>query len=306
MRKPSLLALALVLAVSAETGMADAKGKKKKPAPKPKTGAVMTGDPLPAKPKSDPACPDQGALRIMGSGPTNPFALVKKGKIAPAGQACCAQWSRKGSHWKTVDAWGAIVGEAEVTGGEGYDVTQCWELSMAKKKGSLGVGLYLDGDYQPPASVAWTPNDAEKNALAKVVASLEVAMVPNAVWDCGKTNPPAEPFAKRSLFFTVPSDNGNGASTRWAVVGGPLLVLARVQADGKWVVRHVDAFGADGCQHKAYVPRAVFDVDGDGDPEVFVHYDFGDGFGDVVLGRSHQGFEGKWELLAESVGGSTA
>lgn len=27
---------------------------------------------------------------------------------------------------------------------------------------------------------------------------------------------------------------------------------------------------------------------------------------DIVLGRAHMGFEGKWQLLAESVGGSTA
>lgn len=303
LRKLPLLLLASTLLFAASD--ADAKGKKKKPAPKPKSAAVMTGDPLPSKPVSNPACQDQGAVRIIGAGPSTPFAMIKKGKIVPAGQECCAQWARKGSHWKTLDASGAVVGEAELTGGEGYDVTQCYELDFTKKKGAPGVGLYVDGDYKAPPSVAWTPNEAEKTSLAKMVASLETAMVPNAIWDCGKI-PAAEPFAKRSLFFTVPTDNGNGTPVKWAVVGGPLLVLARLQGDGKWVARHVDAFGADGCQHRAYVPRAAFDVDGDGDPEVFVHYDFGDGFGDIMLGRSHMGFEGKWQLLAESVGGSTA
>lgn len=296
----SFVALSLVLA----THDADAKGKKTK-AGKPKPGAVMTGDPLPSKPVTNSACQDAGAIRILGDGPTTPFAMVKKGKLVAAGQECCAQWARKGARYKTLDAFGAVVGEAEIAGGEGYDVSQCYELSMQKKKGSMGVGLYVDGDYKAPPSAAFAPTEVEKASLAKMIGSLEAATVPNPAWECGKM-PAAEPFAKRTIYFHVPASDGAGAPSRWAVVGGSILVLARLQGDGKWVARHVDAFGADGCQHRVYQPRAAFDVDGDGDPEVFVHYDYGDGFGDIVLGRSHMGFEGKWELRAESVGGSTA
>jgi len=305
MRTVALLLLASTLLFAASD--ADAKGKKKKHAPKAKSAEVMTGDPIPSKPVVNPACRDQGAVRIIGEGPATPFAIVKNGKVSEAGMACCAQWARKGTRWKTVDAFGAVVGEAEISGGEGYDVSQCYELSFTKKKGSMGVGLYLDGDYAAPKSAAWTPNDAEKNSLAKIVSSLEAAMVPNAVWDCGKIPgiKPLKPLADRALFFTMPNDNST-ATVKWAVVGGPILVMARIQSDGKWVARHVESYGADACQHRAYEPRAVFDIDGDGRPEVFLHFDWGDSFGDQMLTLGQAGFEGRWIEVAQSVGGSTA
>jgi hypothetical protein len=43
-------------------------------------------------------------------------------------------------------------------------------------------------------------------------------------------------------------------------------------------------------------------MDGDGAPEIIVHENGGDSWHDVVMKRS----EGAWEVVASSVGGSTA
>lgn len=281
------LVLALLFVVS------DAQAKKK---------PIHTGDPLPAKPVVDEQCHDKGAVRVIGSEPSTPFAVVRKGVVRSAGEACCAQWARKDARFATVDAYGQIVGEAEIKGGEGYDVSQCYELSFTTKKGKPGVGLYLDGGYKPPKSAAWTPSAAESTALAKLVASLESAMVPKAAYECGSVK--ALPLAERALHFS--SKEPGKAPVRWAVVGGALLVVARLQDDGRWVARTVLATESDTCRPRAYRPRAVFDVTGDGRPEIFVHEDFGDAFGDVALGLDPSGTEGRWIEVATAVYGSTA
>ncbi len=313
MRKIALTLLASVLLVVPNVPNADAKTKKAAKvvkAPKAeKTASVQkkpkpieTGDPLPKKMVTNPACADQGALRILGDDPVTPFAYVKKGKLTEAGIECCAQWARAGSHWKSVDAYGAVVGEMEVTGGEGYDVSQCYELELTKTQGQKGVGLYLQGDYTPPKSVIWAPKATERAALAESIVQLEKQMVPKSEYtECEA----ARPFAERVLYFDKGNSN-DSVREKWAVVGGPLLVVARLQGDGKWITRYVDTFGSSSCALRTYQPRAVFDADADGVPEIFLHYDYGDGFGDAMLGYVFTGFEGKWETAAISVGGSTA
>ncbi|MBI2393665.1 MAG: hypothetical protein HYV09_29070 [Deltaproteobacteria bacterium] len=299
MRRTLLLLCATTLVLTAPD--AEAKKKKSKVVAK---AQIQTGDPLPKKPVVDKACKDQGAVRIIGSEPSTPFAVVKSGVVDSAGEACCAQWARKGARFKTVDAFGAVVGEAEISGGEGYDVSQCYELTFKTTKGAGGVGLYLDGGYKQPKSAAWTPTDAEKAALAKTIASLESVMVPSPSYECKPS--PARPLADRVLYFnTRDFDEMKSVPLRWAVVGGPLLSFAQLQADGKWVARHVH-HGSDGCHMRVFQPRAAFDVDGDGRAEVFVHEDYGDSFGDIMLSVDLQGFPIKWMTVAAAVSGSTA
>ncbi|MGZ3473078.1 MAG: hypothetical protein ACXWUG_01415 [Polyangiales bacterium] len=298
--KGLFLAAALLVAASA-----DAKTKK------PKKKEIQTGDPIPSKPVKDKACHDQGAVRFVGDEPSTPLAMVKKGKIMEPGQHCCAPWARRGSRWKTLDAYGQVIGEAELAGGEGYDVSQCYELGYTLKKGKAGVGLFVDTSEHPwkaPKSAAWAPTDAEKIALHKVVTDLEHAMVPQASWSCDP-KVVALPFSARELFFTAPKgyeDADGDKAVRWAVIGGPILVIARLQKDGRWVARYVDASFTDSCTPHAYTPRAAFDMDADGTPEIVVHEDFGDSFGDTVLTLDRAGFEGKWVVASEAVAGSTA
>lgn len=281
MRKLAVV-LALLFVVS------DASAKKKP--------MINTGDPLPKKAIKNKQCHDKGAIRVIGSDPSTPFAVVnKKGAIDSAGEACCAQWARAGTHWKGVDSYGQIVGDTIISGGEGYDVTQCYELTFDTKKGKSGVGLYLDGPYKQPKSAAWVPSDIERAALSKLVASLEHAMVPNAPYTCEKDTPKALPMNERTLFFSNDKE-------KWAVVGGPMMVIARLQDDGKWIARMTDASASNTCMQRAFLPRAVFDLNGDGKPEIFLHQDFGDCFGDVALGYENE----RWIEVAAAVHGSTA
>jgi len=185
----------------------------------------------------------------------------------------------------------------------GGDPSHGYELGFALKKGKAGVGLFVDtsaasaGQWHAPKSAAWLPSDAEKIALHKLVTDLERATVPQASYVCDPK--PAAAFSSRELFFEA-------RSARWAVVGGPILVIARLQKDGRWIARHVDATHTDSCSPRARTPRAAFDMDGDGSPEVVVHEDFGDSFGDVVLTLDDAGFEGAWIVASEAVAGSTA
>jgi hypothetical protein len=297
--------LVFILAALLVTASADAKTKKAK------KKEIQTGDPIPSKVVKDKACHDQGAVRFVGDEPSTPLAMVKKGQILEPGQHCCAPWARRGSRWKTLDAYGQVIGEAELAGGEGYDVTQCYELGFKLEKGKAGVGLFVDTSehaWLAPKSAAWTPTDAEKTALHKVVMDMEKAMVPTASYSCDP-KATALPFSARELFFHAPKgyeDATGEKNVRWAVVGGPVLVIARLQKDGRWVARHVDASFTDSCLVHAYTPRAVFEMDGDGTPEIVVHDDFGDSFGDYVMRLDRAGWEGKWNVAAEAVHGSTA
>jgi len=291
MRKLTLALLALALV--ATTSDADAKKKHT-----PKKAQIQTGDPLPKKPVKSAQCHDKGAMRFIGSGPSTPLAIVKKGKVDDAGVGCCAPWAVKGAKYQTVDAFGQIVGEAEISGGEGYDVSQCYELGFATKKGKAGVGVYVDPAFKAPKSVAWTPTPKEQAALIKVVADLEQAMVATSSYKCPDAK--LHPFAQRALFFSFEHDQT--VPLHYAVVGGPLLLVARLQADGRWIVRDLSTAQTDSCQPQAYEPRAVFDMNGDGEPEIIVHEDYGDSFGDLVLGYEFNGFR----LVAAAVAGSTA
>lgn len=289
MRKLTLALCALaVLATTPDAGA------KKKHKPKPKT--IQTGDPLPKKPVKNAQCHDKGATRFVGSGPSTPLAMVKKGRIEEPGVACCAPWAVKGAVYKTLDAYGQIVGEASIAGGEGYDVSQCYELQWSTTKGKPGVGLYVDASFKPPKSVAWAPSAAEHVALQKTVDALEHAMVKAASYGCTPDKPLA--LDERAQFFSFETDDRVG---HFAVVGGPLLIVAELQKDGRWIAQSL-GLRTNTCQSRAYKPRAVFDMNGDGAPEIVVYEDLGDGFGDLVLGFENGGYR----QIAAAVGGSTA
>jgi hypothetical protein len=83
-----------------------------------------------------------------------------------------------------------------------------------------------------------------------------------------------------------------------------LLIIARLDERGRWRVVYFDNQAAvRDLTAKGFRPLAVFDMDGDGRPEIVYHLDFGDSFSDVVLGSDNFGV---WRPLAESVHGATA
>ena len=261
---------------------------------------INTGDPLPAKPVRDPACRDRKAHRWIASDPATPLAIVDS-EVREAGDRCCAPWARTGARWRAVDASGQIAGEVRIAGGEGYDVTQCYELEFAATSGSLGVGLFVEASsgWRPPPPATWTPGADERKRLARLVRSLEGAMIPDPSYPC----PGLErglPLAARTLYFTRPS--ASGTRERWAVVGGAMLIVARLQAGGRWVATHTDTTASSICRTGTFQARAAFDMNGDGDPELVVHGDYLGSFGDHVL----QADGDRWQLAATAVHSASA
>ncbi len=274
---------------------------------------VETGDPIPSAAAPAAHCVSAakvGGTKWIGSGPSTPLAYVtKKNEIAEPGTSCCAPWAVRGAAYHAVDRFGQIAGDAVIAGGEGYDVTQCYELMFRATRGSLGTGLFFSGAYTPAPSPEWKPTATELASLERIVKNLEQTMLATKP-SSGACTVHAKPtkLASRTLFFrsrssyTSVTEHGD---TQWAVVGGQLRMFARLDGT-KWTVRTVHAQEAEACNAMTHTPRAAFDMNGDGSVEVIMHVDDGDSFGDVVMGQVQHRIDDKWEVVSGGVGGSTA
>jgi hypothetical protein len=250
----------------------------------------------------------------MAADPHVPLAVVD-GKairsVGKRGKDCGAlnRWAKPKSRWKAVDAFGQITGTFEVAGSELYDVTQCNEVSFAPKGGKSGAGLFVSEDsaYKPGESVAYVPSIAEKKRFDRFLGTMESAFVNHR--PLGKP----VPLGKRTIFFQFapPKDpsgqqtlDGAGKAiqppTRWAVVGGPILVVAYLGDKGRWKAATVKM--PLGLQD-SYTPVGVFDMNGDGIPEIVYQSADGPSFGDAVLSLRPDTLV--WEDAAESPGGAT-
>ncbi len=274
----SIVAVAVAVAIPAADAHGAAKKKKvavapKAKAPKPKAAAPKPKAAAP-KPKA-PSCGEPGAVQLAVADPLRPFAAARAGKIDAVDLACCASWARAGATWTVVDRLGAPIADAAIST-QDDDASTCAEISRSAPGGKKGSGLIVRGAVKPQAPFAPTP--AQRAALAKTVASVEKEHVPARSWAC-LTMP--FPVDLRTIAFTV--ERGDGEPQRWAVVGGEALVVAKLESDGTWSPKLVRATAPDGCHPQAYVARAVFDADGNGRPEIFVHEEVGDAASELVL-----------------------
>jgi hypothetical protein len=248
----------------------------------------------------------------LAADPHVPLAMVDGKAIRPVGKRgkeCGSEsrWANPKSRWHAVDAWGQTTGLFEVSGSETFDVTSCHEVSFAPRSGKPGVGLFVSDDsgYTPGESAAFSPSTPEKRRFERFVGAMESSWVNQR--PLGK----AVPMAKRTMFFQFappksPSweDRYDGAGKpierprRWAVAGGPILVVAYLGAGGRWKAASVKApLGlAD-----SYTPVAVFDMNGDGVPEIIVRASDGPSYADRVLSLNQETMT--WEEAAESPGG---
>jgi len=296
-----LLRISLLAAVSVALLLSDPRADAQPPS---STTTVNTGDPLPRKAAADRRCKDRraGSTRWLDSNPHVPFFISVRDRIESASQACCAPWAVKGSRWRTIGPYGDVVGTAVVTGGEGYDVTRCYELELDVVKGEAGVGIFAStgGDWRPPArSARWEASKGEHEALVRMVGSI-TSLLDEPTW-----RDPDEPWPKRwddrILTFQIQPDPDRGQrGGRFAAVGGRALLIARLDG-GSWKLSFLDTSTAMAAGDGAR-PLAAFDIDGDAIPELIYHWDAGDSWSDVVLRLEYQG----WVEAAESVGGSTA
>jgi hypothetical protein len=285
--KPSLVAAALVSFVSLAGW---------------NTERTASADPAPA-PAHAPAKSHAKRSFWLAAEPHVPLAVVENGAIRSVGnrgKSCGAasRWAKPGAVWRAVDAWGQVAGEFEVAGSELYDVTHCHEVYFTPRSGKEGAGLFVSDDspWKPAPSVRWSPADAELKQLEHMTRAIEEAFVD------GKPFGKEEGFAERARFFEIPApkDPDDKRATRWVVLGGPVLVVAYQGDHQQWKVSKVlTPLGlAD-----SYPPVAVFDMNGDGLPEIVYHESDGPSFADNVLKFDPQ--DQSWTDVAESPGGAT-
>jgi len=248
----------------------------------------------------------------LAADPHVPLAMIEGKQIRSVGKRgkdCGAanRWARPKSRWHAVDAWGMVSGTYEVARAEAFDVTRCREVSFTAVTGKPGAGLFVSGDsaYKPGDSAAFTPSAAERKRFERFLNNVESAFVDHK--PLGKY----VPWAKRTMFFasSLPRDarwegrvDGAGKPVerpkRWAVSGGAALTVAYLGQHGRW---HAALVKPPLGLADSYMPVAVFDMNGDGIPEIVYRASDGPAFADAVL--SLDPVRMRWDDAAESPGG---
>jgi hypothetical protein len=255
-----------------------------------------------AKAETSPKKPVKHAY-FLAADPHVPLALVDGGEIRSVGvpgKTCgmASRWAKPGSRWSMVDAWGQVTGTREIQSTALYDVTRCREVAFKGDEGKAPRGLFVseDSDYTPVPKASWSPSEEERKRFEGFATSIE------EMWVDKKPTGKVAALEKRSMFFHVPASPGakDKRPTRWAVVGGPTLLMAYLGEHDHWKVASVEApLGlAD-----SYQPVAVLDMNGDGVPEVVYHSSDGPTFGESVLSFDRETMS--WEESAVSPGGAS-
>jgi hypothetical protein len=309
------IALSLFTSTLALLAPAHAKGPHRK-APKAEHAApvatLLVAEPGKAEGSSTSPRPAKPSYWLAAD-PHVPLAVVD-GKhiqgVGKRGKDCGAanRWAKPKSRWHAVDAWGRITGTFAVKGAEAFDVTACREVAFETITGKPGAGLFVSDDsgYKPIESAAFTPSAVERKRFEGFLNQIE------GTWVDHKPLGKAVPWGQRTMFFeaSLPRDpawegrvDGAGKPVerpkRWAVSGGPVLTVAYLGQHGQWhASRVLPPIGlAD-----SYLPVAVFDMNGDGIPEIVYRTSDGPTFADAVLALDPHAM--KWDEAAESPGGA--
>ncbi len=268
---------------------------------------VITGAPLPSAVAEPTACEAADGFRWLAHDPHVPLAVTTPTGIETA-KTCCAAWARVGDRWTAIDGQGAPLGDVTVLGGKGYDVTQCYELDLGKVP--VGTVAFVRGGrpWQQPRHQPWLPTAEQRQNLLALARSLDEDFAPPALDTASEES--ARPIEERVRFFSVPGDpNGDSVATRFAAMAGRTVAIAGLDPKGNWRLHYLDGswgLAAGPWIVEPYQLLGVFDMDGDGYPEVLVHRRDGPSWDDVILGCNNNDTLRPWAPRGESVGGSTA
>lgn len=249
-----------------------------------KKGPVKKSFWLAAEPHLPLAIVDGAAIRSVALGP----------------KACGAEkrWAQPKSHWKAVNEWGQVTGSFEVSRSETNDENHCREVFFKGQASSQPHALFVaeESGWRPSPSAAWTPSEGEVKHFEHLLGTID------ETWIDGKPRGKVPPLAKRTMFFELPPSEQSSAKrpTHWAVAGGPVLVVAYLGERGHWKASEVKTprKSAEG-----YKPIGVFDMNGDGIPEIVYHLNDGPDDADKVLSLDPATMS--WIDAANSPTGST-
>ena len=236
---------------------------------------------------------------FLAGDPHVPLAVVTRDRITSiSGDHCGARrrWKTLGTRWTALDAWGQPMGVYTATSKDDYDATGCAELSFAPSLAHdlSHVFVSVDSAWRAPASVSWAAPPAKQAALATLAQSTidDVHVPSDLIWSQCSSIP------ERTRFFHVP---GRGD---WAIATSNAgWLVARDDAHGWNVLSHDRPATSPQYPSKCFRPVAVFDMNGDGVPEIVMRFSGGDGWQDLVLALGH---DDRWRVTASSRGGSTA
>jgi hypothetical protein len=241
---------------------------------------------------------------FLAANPHVPLAVVVDGHVRDAvpaasrGQSCGdrQRWARMGSKWNALDAWGQVVGTFSVSAKDPYDVTGCTELDFSppSPQTKSHVLVSVDSAWRAPASAEWKPVAGDVHAFDALVAkTIPDHAVPS-------TDVPSEckSISEHRRFFDVPGQGRFAVGT--SNVG---YVFARLDSRG-WSIVASERTGTNRrFSALCHRPVSIFDMNGDGRPEVILRWSEGTSWSDEVFGI---GDDGRPRLLAVSPGGSTA
>jgi hypothetical protein len=237
------------------------------------------------------------ASYFLAGDPHVPLAVVMDGRTvgvhtsakSPCGRK--SRWGIIGSRWRAIDTWGQDRGVYLAQASDDYDVTGCSELSFAPALANDARYLFVSeaSPWRAAPSSEWRPSVGEWAQLRSLAGT-----------------PPSGPafaqcaeLATDALAFRVV--RAVGAVDHYAVLGGADgYVIAR--QDAAWSIVNTWRQPVRG-RGQCFRPVAVFDMNGDGKPEIVMRFSGGDGWQDFVLSESASG---SWESVAVSPGGSTA
>jgi hypothetical protein len=265
--------------------------------------------------RADPASP--GVTFLMSGNPHVPFATVRGAAIESAvangpstSPFLCGdpqRWAKVGSAWHAVDAWGHVTGTYRIASSEFYDATGCREVSFAAPPADEGTKVYISTDsaWREPTSRRWTPSAAERRSFLRLARTLEKGQTHRpGIDDLPST---LTEIHEQTRFFEVPATAGG--STHMAIAGrcGGWMVAqspSRASHGSAWQVV-TRALQERPDHRECYRPLAVFDLDGDGTPEIVLRFieEGGEWWGEQVIRRQA---DGTWKSVALGRGGSTA